>query len=41
MTLKEIEKEINNKINSKYLQNIMHVYKKIGSNPFGQFGLIS
>jgi len=40
MTLKEIEKEIG-KTNSKQIQNIMHVYKKIGCNPFGQFGLIS
>jgi len=41
MTLKEIEKAINTKISSKHIQNVMHVYKKIGSNPFGQFGLIS
>ena len=41
MTLKEIEKTINNKNNSKHIQNVMHIYKKIGANPFGQFGLIS
>jgi len=41
MTLKEIEKGIGRKINSKHIQNVMYVYKKIGCNPFGQFGLIS
>lgn len=41
MTLKEIEKAISEKNNSKYIQNVMHIYKKIGANPFGQFGLIS
>jgi len=41
MTLKEIEKSMTSKISSKYIQNVMHIYKKIGANPFGQFGLIS
>ena len=41
MTLKEIEKSIEGKVNSKHIQNVMYVYKKIGCNPFGQFGLIS
>lgn len=42
MTLKEIEKEIKkNKTNSKHLSNVLHIYKKIGANPFGQYGLIS
>ncbi len=41
MTLKEIEKAMSEKNNSKYIQNVMHIYKKIGANPFGQFGLIS
>ena len=41
MTLKEIEKAMSTKVNSKYISNVMHIYKKIGANPFGQFGLIS
>jgi DNA-directed RNA polymerase delta subunit len=41
MTLKEIEKSMSAKVNSKYISNVMHIYKKIGANPFGQFGLIS
>ena len=41
ITLNEIKKEIDGSINLKHIQNVMYIYKKIGRNPFGQFGLIS
>lgn len=42
MTLKEIFAKIKKQTTTtKQLANVLHTYKRIGANPFGQYGLIS